>query len=135
MTISSHTTPQPLEPQQEQAKAVILAARQELQSAGIRFVAMHFDGAGDEGVNEAVKGYDSESYENAWAGIDFLDYATDTKTDGGGIVNSKIHNNGVHPVSINCNLKVDWVRKFRGTMNNRKAIGKRRTRATAFPQT
>ena len=64
MAVNSNTTPEALEPHQQRAKTLILAARQGLQAAGMTFVAMHFDGAGDEGVNEAVKGYDSESYEH-----------------------------------------------------------------------
>lgn len=42
---------------------------------------------------------DSESYENAWAGIDFLDYSTNTKSEGGGVVNCKVYHNGIQPVS------------------------------------
>jgi chitodextrinase len=42
---------------------------------------------------------DSESYENAWAGIDYLDYNAKTKTNGGKIINCKVYHNGIHPVS------------------------------------
>lgn len=45
--------------------------------------------------------YDSESYENAWAGFDFLDYNANTNTNGGGLVNCKAHHNGIQPVSQN----------------------------------
>ena len=40
MTISSNTTPEALEPHQQRAKTLILAARQGLQAAGMTFVAM-----------------------------------------------------------------------------------------------
>ena len=52
MTISSNTPPEALEPHQQRAKTLILAARQGLQAAGMTFVAMHFDGVGDEGLND-----------------------------------------------------------------------------------
>ena len=60
--------------------------------------------------SENVWVYDSESYENGYAGIDFLDYHSLTKTDGGGIVNSKFHHNGIQPtkmVSVDPNIYID----------------------------
>jgi hypothetical protein len=53
---------EPLDAQQAAAKAAILAECDELFAAGIRFVAVHFDGYGDEGSTEEVKCYDSEWY-------------------------------------------------------------------------
>jgi hypothetical protein len=46
------------------AKAAILAESEKLRSAGVTFVAMHFDGSGDEGVSEEVKCYSSGAYEH-----------------------------------------------------------------------
>lgn len=50
----------PLE--QAAAKAAILAECDRLTEAGITFVAVHFDGSGDEGVNEDIKCYATEDY-------------------------------------------------------------------------
>jgi hypothetical protein len=50
----------PLEPQQAAAKAALLAECARLAAAGITFVAVHFDGYGDDGTTEEVKCYDSE---------------------------------------------------------------------------
>jgi hypothetical protein len=50
----------PLE--QAAAKAAILAEAERLAEAGITFVAVHFDGSGDEGVNEDIKCYATEDY-------------------------------------------------------------------------
>ncbi|MBZ5573323.1 MAG: hypothetical protein LAO09_15750 [Acidobacteriia bacterium] len=47
-------------PEAQTAKAAILAECDKLMAAGIRFVAVHFDGYGDEGTTEEVKCYDSE---------------------------------------------------------------------------
>jgi hypothetical protein len=44
------------------AKAAILAECDRLTEAGITFVAVHFDGSGDEGVNEDIKCYATEDY-------------------------------------------------------------------------
>jgi hypothetical protein len=55
---------QALEPGQAAAKTTILAACDRLAAAGVTFVAVHFDGYGDDGTTENVKCYDSESY--AW---------------------------------------------------------------------
>ena len=53
---------QPLPPEQVAAKAAILAECGRLSEAGITFVAVHFDGSGDEGVNEDIKCYATEDY-------------------------------------------------------------------------
>ena len=53
---------QALPPEQAAAKAAILAECDRLTEAGITFVAVHFDGSGDEGVNEDIKCYCSEDY-------------------------------------------------------------------------
>ena len=55
---------QTLEPEQAAAKAALLAECDNLAAAGVTFVAVHFDGCGDDGTTEEVKCYDSESY--AW---------------------------------------------------------------------
>ena len=55
---------EPLEPQQAVAKAALLAECDRLAAAGVTFVAVHFDGYGDDGTTEEVKCYDGESY--AW---------------------------------------------------------------------
>jgi len=51
-----------LKQQQAAAKAAILAQCDRLATAGITFVAAHFDGSGDDGVTEDVKCYDSDVY-------------------------------------------------------------------------
>src|SRR5208283_3433271 len=51
-----------LPPEQAAAKAAILAECERLAEAGITFVAVHFDGSGDEGVNEDIKCYATEDY-------------------------------------------------------------------------
>jgi hypothetical protein len=53
---------QPLPPEQAAAKAAILAQCDRLAEPGITFVAVHFDGSGDEGVNEDIKCYATEDY-------------------------------------------------------------------------
>jgi hypothetical protein len=53
-----------LSPREETAKAAILAECDQLAKAGVTFVAVHFDGYGDDGTTEDVKCYDSEWY--AW---------------------------------------------------------------------
>ena len=55
---------QSLEPRQVVAKVAILAECDRLTAAGVTFVAVHFDGYGDDGATEEVKCYDSEWY--AW---------------------------------------------------------------------
>ena len=51
---------EPLSPQEQVAKAKILAECDKLSAAGIRFVAAHFDGYGDDGTTENVKCYAGE---------------------------------------------------------------------------
>jgi hypothetical protein len=53
---------QALLPEQATAKAAILAECDRLAEAGITFVAVHFDGSGDEGVSEDIKCYATEDY-------------------------------------------------------------------------
>src|SRR5208282_4402847 len=53
---------QALPQEQAAAKAAILAECDRLAEAGITFVAVHFDGSGDEGVNEDIKCYATEDY-------------------------------------------------------------------------
>jgi hypothetical protein len=53
---------QALPPEQAAAKAAILAECERLADSGITFVAVHFDGSGDEGVNEDIKCYATEDY-------------------------------------------------------------------------
>jgi hypothetical protein len=55
-------TGQALSPEDAAAKAAILAESDRLAQAGITFVAVHFDGAGDEGVSEDIKCYTTEDY-------------------------------------------------------------------------
>jgi hypothetical protein len=54
-----------LSPQEEIAKAAILAACDKLTEAGVTFVAVHFDGYGDDGATEEVKCFDGDYYEYA----------------------------------------------------------------------
>lgn len=49
-------------PEQAAAKAALLAECEKLAKAGITFVAVHFDGYGDDGTTEELKCYDSEWY-------------------------------------------------------------------------
>jgi hypothetical protein len=53
-----------LSPEAQTANAAILSACDSLAAAGVTFVAVHFDGYGDDGTTEDVKCYDSEWY--AW---------------------------------------------------------------------
>jgi hypothetical protein len=55
---------QNLSPEQAVAKAALLGECDRLAAAGVTFVAVHFDGYGDDGATEEVKCYDSEYY--AW---------------------------------------------------------------------
>jgi hypothetical protein len=56
-------TAQPaLPPEQAAAKLAILTECDHLAEAGITFVAVHFDGSGDEGVNEEIKCYAAEEH-------------------------------------------------------------------------
>jgi hypothetical protein len=51
-----------LKQQQVAAKAAILAQCDRLGAARVTFVAVHFDGSGDDGVTEEIKCYDSDVY-------------------------------------------------------------------------
>lgn len=51
-----------LKQHQAAAKTAILAQCDCLATAGITFVAAHFDGSGDDGVTEEAKCYDSDVY-------------------------------------------------------------------------
>jgi hypothetical protein len=53
-----------LSPEAQTAKTAILSACERLVAVGVTFVAVHFDGCGDDGTTEDVKYYDSEWY--AW---------------------------------------------------------------------
>jgi hypothetical protein len=53
---------QALEPGQAAAKAALLVECERLAEAGVTFVAVHFDGYGDDGTTEEVKCYDGEWY-------------------------------------------------------------------------
>ena len=62
MTNIESTNSEPLSLEHAQAKAAILAECENLASAGVTFVAVHFDGCGDSGVTEEVRCFDSEYY-------------------------------------------------------------------------
>ena len=49
-------------PQEQAARAAILAECDKLSAAGTKFVAVHFDGYGDEGTTEEVKCYGGDAY-------------------------------------------------------------------------
>jgi len=51
-----------LKQQQAAAKEAILAQCDRLAAAGVTFVAVHFDGSGDDGATEEVKCYHSDVY-------------------------------------------------------------------------
>jgi hypothetical protein len=53
---------QALPPEQAAAKAAILVECDRLAEVGITFVAVHFDGSGDEGVSEDINCYATEDY-------------------------------------------------------------------------
>ena len=61
-----------LSPSEEVAKAGILAECDKLAQAGVTFVAVHFDGYGDDGATEEVKCFDSDYY--AYAEHEPVDY-------------------------------------------------------------
>ena len=63
MTNEASNAEQALPPEQAAAKAAILAECERLTGAGITFVAVHFDGSGDEGVCEDIKCYATEDYD------------------------------------------------------------------------
>ena len=60
-SIPTTNTP-PLDAEQAAAKAAILAECDKFAAAGITFVAVHFDGSGDDGVTEEVQCFDSDYY-------------------------------------------------------------------------
>jgi hypothetical protein len=62
MECKSSSTEQALPLEQAAAKAAILAECDRLAEVGITFVAVHFDGSGDEGVNEDIKCYATADY-------------------------------------------------------------------------
>jgi hypothetical protein len=62
MDLEPPNAEQALPPEQAAAKEAILAECERLGEAGITLVAVHFDGAGDEGVNEDIKCYGTEDY-------------------------------------------------------------------------
>jgi hypothetical protein len=62
MENDSTAQPEPLSPDETQAKAAILAECENLAKAGVTFVVVHFDGYGDSGVTEEVKCFDSDYY-------------------------------------------------------------------------
>ena len=51
-----------LHPEQAAARAALLRECEKLAAAGITFVAVHFDGYGDDGATEEVKCYKSNCY-------------------------------------------------------------------------
>jgi hypothetical protein len=63
---------EPLSTEQAAAKATILAECDKLSAAGIRFVAIHFDGYGDDGTTEDVKCYAGDGY--AWGEHEPINY-------------------------------------------------------------
>jgi hypothetical protein len=64
---------QSLEPRQVVAKVAILAECDRLTAAGVTFVAVHFDGYGDDGTTEEVKCYDRDWY--TWGEHEPVKYA------------------------------------------------------------
>jgi hypothetical protein len=67
---------QNLEPEQAAAKATLLAECDKLAAGGVTFVAVHFDGYGDDGATEEVKCYDSAWY--AWGEHEPVNYEVHT---------------------------------------------------------
>jgi hypothetical protein len=63
---------EPLNAEQAAAKVAILAECDKLSAVGIKFVAVHFDGYGDEGTTEKVKCYAGDGY--AWGEHEPIDY-------------------------------------------------------------
>lgn len=63
---------EPIEEQQMAAKAAILAECDKLSAAGVKFVAVHFDGYGDDGTTEDVKCYAGDTY--TWGEHEPIDY-------------------------------------------------------------
>ncbi len=54
MESTEQNNDQSLEPEQVAAKAAILAECDQLAAAGVTFVAVHFDGYGDDGSTEQI---------------------------------------------------------------------------------
>jgi len=67
---------QELPPEEAAAKAAILAECDRLAEAGITFVAVHFDGSGDEGVNEDIKCYATEDYAHEESGVQNANFSS-----------------------------------------------------------
>jgi hypothetical protein len=65
---------QELSPQEARAKAAILEECDKLNEAGVTFVAVHFDGCGDDGATEDVKCFNSDYY--SYAEHEPVDYDT-----------------------------------------------------------
>lgn len=72
MEQTQQSNSEPLNTEQAAAKAAILAECDKLLAAGITFVAVHFDGYGDEGTTEDVKCYAADGY--AWGEHEPIDY-------------------------------------------------------------
>ena len=72
MDADSSGKTQALSPSEEAAKAAILAECDKLAQAGVRFVAVHFDGYGDDGATEEAKCFNSDYY--AYAEHEPVDY-------------------------------------------------------------
>jgi hypothetical protein len=53
---------EPISAEEAEAKVAILAECENLVAAGVTFVAVHFDGYGDNGVTEEVQCFDSDYY-------------------------------------------------------------------------
>jgi hypothetical protein len=68
-------TEQSLTPEEAAAKVAILAECARLAEAGITFVAVHFDGSGDEGVNEDLKCYATEDYAHEESEVQDVDFS------------------------------------------------------------
>jgi hypothetical protein len=62
MENNAESSKQPLSPQDEAAKSAILAECDKLNEAGVTFVAIHFDGYGDDGATEQVQCFDTDYY-------------------------------------------------------------------------
>ena len=61
-----------LNPREEAAKTAILSECDKLAQASVTFVAVHFDGYGDDGATEEVKCFNSDYY--AYAEHEPVDY-------------------------------------------------------------
>lgn len=72
MENNTESRQQPLSPQEDAAKSAILAECDKLNEAGVTFVAVHFDGCGDDGVTEQIQCFDADYY--AYAEHEPVDY-------------------------------------------------------------